>query len=593
MPIKLKKTNIQYDIDTPEDGYIILGFDESGNLVTKNENGDYEPIVSDISTGNFVRLEVDYLTVGNRVSGIGEGLYSIAQGLNIQADGDTSFAQGNNAKASGLYSYARGNNVEASGELSYVYGNSNNSNTPVISSGKNSFVHVVSNSGATGALADYSAILGGRNHNIGTSATDSVIIGGRYNTVNASVLNSVVLGGSTQTATNNNTVYVPRLVLTNTSALSQDGAIYRKNDGNFYGYSGGEKRLNLTLTSDGANRVAYSTGTGNLDTSSSFTYIGSTLKIGSGNGTLNGVTLNNGAITAFSLSTGSGTISTTGTISAGTLNSTLSSTSTSPQLKITNNYSGDASMSFTAGGDSYTMGIDNSDADKFKLYYGSSLSILKVNTIFEYDTSTKTLGIGGDATGSGMLTLFTDSSSPLDNTSFSLVTRNEKYTTAVPSRGIQIGCGVLSSEVGSMEGTALSIRFTYVNANQVGIIYYDSSGQMKMAGFAASDERRKMNIVESDFNALSTLSGITVYDFNWRKKINDEWTDEPIDGINRGYIAQRMKDIYSFPVLYDEDMDLWEVKKDEMVPLLHKAILEQQEHIESLEQRIYELENPS
>ena len=283
MPYKFKKTNIQYDVDIPEEGYIVMGFDEQGKLVTKNDQGDYEPIISDVSTGNFQRLEVDYLTVGNRVSGVPEGLYSIAQGLNISASGDTSFAQGNTATASGVYSFARGEFVEASGLLSFVSGRGAGSTSRVESAGLNSFVHMRTVSGGGGSLADDSAILGGIGHNIGTGANQSTILGGTNNTVNASIINSVVLGGASQTATASNTVYLPRLVLTSTSSLSQAGSIYFDGS-NFYGHNGSTaKQLDKTIivTNQGANRIVTSTSTvDTINAHSDLTWDGSTLNVG-------------------------------------------------------------------------------------------------------------------------------------------------------------------------------------------------------------------------------------------------------------------------------------------------------------------------
>ena len=54
-------------------------------------------------------------------------------------------------------------------------------------------------------------------------------------------------------------------------------------------------------------------------------------------------------------------------------------------MSITNtNSSFDAAVLFTAGGDNYTMGIDNSDSDRFKLYYGTGLGTGEADTVFEY-----------------------------------------------------------------------------------------------------------------------------------------------------------------------------------------------------------------
>lgn len=306
MPYKFKKTNIQYDIDKPEEGYIIMGFDENGTLVTKNEEGIYEPIVNDQSTGEFTKLQVDYLTVGNRVSGVYEGVYSIAQGTNISANGDTSFAQGNTATASGIYSRARGLNVEANAELAYISGRGGSSAYKLFSSGKNSFVHMysTSTSAAYGSLADYSVILGGINHSIGTNSTSSVILGGTGSSIGTSITGSIVLGGVSQTATEVNMVYVPRLTLTSTSSTlpTRTGAIYFNGSG-FYGYTGSAKRLDLTVSNPGTNRLVTTNSSGDLNGQPNLTYNGTTFSI---SGTFSGSALSvSGNISGGSISGGS------------------------------------------------------------------------------------------------------------------------------------------------------------------------------------------------------------------------------------------------------------------------------------------------
>ena len=87
------------------------------------------------------------------------------------------------------------------------------SNGNIIASGDTSFVHFkqTSASGIIGAYGDYSAILGGNDHNIGTGSTSSGIFVGSGNTISNDVLRSVILGGENITGTTNDTVYVPNL----------------------------------------------------------------------------------------------------------------------------------------------------------------------------------------------------------------------------------------------------------------------------------------------------------------------------------------------------------------------------------------------
>ena len=76
----------------------------------------------------------------------------------------------------------------------------------IVASGKTSFVHFQQNTPLTantswttsmiGAFGDYSAILGGEDHNIEHNATSSGIFAGSGNTVGDSVIRSVILGGN-------------------------------------------------------------------------------------------------------------------------------------------------------------------------------------------------------------------------------------------------------------------------------------------------------------------------------------------------------------------------------------------------------------
>jgi len=145
---------------------------------------------------------------------IASGAASHAEGRSTKSIGDDSHSQGNGTIASGTYSHAGGNSVVASGQTSFVHFNA---------------------SGATyGAYGDQSAILGGINNNINSGANSSVVLGGVGNLVNTNTERSVVLGGQSITATTNDTVYVPDLVIdglinitqleTNGEGLIVDGA---------------------------------------------------------------------------------------------------------------------------------------------------------------------------------------------------------------------------------------------------------------------------------------------------------------------------------------------------------------------------------
>jgi len=57
-----------------------------------------------------------------------------------------------------------------------------------------------------------------------------------------------------------------------------------------------------------------------------------------------------------------------------TVNELRNTSSTTPMIDIQNSGTGDAAMRFGITGDSWIVGVDNSDADKFKISYGSSIN---------------------------------------------------------------------------------------------------------------------------------------------------------------------------------------------------------------------------
>ena len=147
---------------------------------------------------------------------IASGSYSHSEGSSAVASGNyASHAEGYYTTASGDYgSHAEGNYTTASGNYgSHAGGKGVDLTNNIIASGDTSFVHFrqTSASGNIGAYGDYSAILGGNDHNIGTGSISSGIFAGSENVINDNVLRSAVLGGSLITGTTDDTVYVPNL----------------------------------------------------------------------------------------------------------------------------------------------------------------------------------------------------------------------------------------------------------------------------------------------------------------------------------------------------------------------------------------------
>ena len=92
----------------------------------------------------------------------------------------------------------------------------------------------------------------------------------------------------------------------------------------------------------------------------------------------------------------------------------------------------------------------------------------------------------------------------------------------------------------------------------------------------SSDIRLKENIEDCE-PMLEKLRQVRIVDFDWKD-------GKGPDGRQRGVIAQEIEPI--FPELIHEPVEYKEFKKSEMMPILVKAIQEQQEQIEALQSEI-------
>tara|TARA_R110000772_G_scaffold17946_1_gene49838 strand:+ start:72072 stop:74105 length:2034 start_codon:yes stop_codon:yes gene_type:complete len=158
------------------------------------------------------------------------GRVSHAEGSGTTASGDFSHAEGFNTTASGNYSHAQGNNTIASGINSFA-GGDGTTGFEIIASGDTSFAFFKQTITTMpwGAFGDNSAILGGQDHFIAADALNGAILGGNnnviYNKSNSAIIGGqdcVISGGTGRTvllacnsitATTNDMVYVPDLII--------------------------------------------------------------------------------------------------------------------------------------------------------------------------------------------------------------------------------------------------------------------------------------------------------------------------------------------------------------------------------------------
>jgi len=88
-----------------------------------------------------------------------------------------------------------------------------------------------------------------------------------------------------------------------------------------------------------------------------------------------------------------------------------------------------------------------------------------------------------------------------------------------------------------------------------------------LAFYNVSDARLKENIVASSMNALNLLNNLKVVDFNFISNAGLKQT---------GYIAQDAQKVIPEMVIYNEKADVYAVSTSTLIPVLHKAINEQQ-----------------
>ena len=130
--------------------------------------------------------------------------------------------------------------------------------------------------------------------------------------------------------------------------------------------------------------------------------------------------------------------------------------------------------------------------------------------------------------------------------------------------------------------------YTGASSNRGNIFYSTTNGQLRFSGAAAgtySDARLKDIKGECSYG-LDTISKIKVYDFNWLRNGNKGFgvkAQEIYDLIPEVVEVGNDKEID--PMEFDYQ-DIWKVNYNELVPVLVKAIQEQQIQIQNLQEQI-------
>jgi hypothetical protein len=96
-----------------------------------------------------------------------------------------------------------------------------------------------------------------------------------------------------------------------------------------------------------------------------------------------------------------------------------------------------------------------------------------------------------------------------------------------------------------------------------------------------SDARLKTNIVDTKLKGLDVIKGLKVRDFNWKSN--------PQGPTKHDFIAQEVREVFPSMVSEDEETGILSTSKSDLIPVLTRAVQEQQDQIEAQAKQIEEL----
>jgi hypothetical protein len=134
-------------------------------------------------------------------------------------------------------------------------------------------------------------------------------------------------------------------------------------------------------------------------------------------------------------------------------------------------------------------------------------------------------------------------------------------------------------------GSTSDRQYRFAWQNDRNLVLYDDATAVWNAGTQTSDENLKDNIRPTDINSLNILNHINVVDFEWKS------TSELYDGgkTHTGFLAQNIED--KLPDAVKEFSGTKLLHKEELIPVLWKALQEAFERIETLESKVNDLQN--
>jgi len=180
------------------------------------------------------------------------------------------------------------------------------------------------------------------------------------------------------------------------------------------------------------------------------------------------------------------------------------------------------------------------------------------------------------ATGTGEL--YVENDLEVDGRAYVMTDRASSFAGYFYNTGGSTNRYGIRIRAGSATGTGTNYHLEIRDGNNSykgGLLLVDE----ELAVYQDSDVRLKSNIIDSEIAAMDIINDLRVVDFNYKQSMNARHT---------GYIAQEVNEIFPDMVVYNEEEDTWSVSHGKLIPVLNRAIQQQQTMIESLEGQLAE-----
>ncbi len=521
---------------------------------------------------------------------LASGSQSHAEGWDTIASGLATHAEGSSNSAIGHFSHAQGQGTISQGQYSHAGGKADSVGKYIFANGTASFIHSYNSAAQIaghGALADYSAILGGQNHNIEATNTRAVIIGG-FNiklTGTSYVDHTAVANLAIMTA--------PSVGLSSDDVLvrrSPNGKILSVTQASLVGAGNGLNKLGNTVRLGGA-----LTGDTTIGTLNQFNLIFKNRSVTVGLRSAGVVGLNSFAVGS---STGTG-------VASGT-----SSVAIAGGLAVGNGAIA-AHTSKAFGDNSFAVGFQNESHGTHSFSAGNNNRAIGGYS-FAVGVGTQTDGVGAFASGTiqsiGVTRLLAAGQASFNHSynSFSQVAGHgalAPYSAILGGSDNNIeagntGAAIIGGNSVKLTGSTyiytaavskLAIRQTPIagiNTDNVLVRRATTGIIMAVTQASISDERLKKNI-QPLTGVLANIDSLITAEFQYNEVNQPELRDK----YDYGLIAQQVEKVYPFVVndnlkIEGDDTTYKTIEYRKLVPVLFAAIKELNEKIKVLESKI-------